>query len=427
MDKVLNIILGGGKGSRLYPLTKQRAKPAVPFGGKSRLIDIAISNSINSGFRKIYILTQYESASLNFHINRSYQFDNFSKGFVEILAASQKEENSGWYEGTADAVRKNMTNFQNHNPEYYMILSGDQLYNMDLEAFLRQHKESGSDITIAATPVNRDDANELGILKIDGDKNIISFLEKPGPDKDITELIIPEDIAMDSGIDRRTGKRFLASMGIYIFNASVMDECLDSEYTDFGKEIIPESIKTRKVSSYVYKGYWEDIGTIKNFYEANLNLASPQPNFNLYDEEAPVFTHRRNLPPSKINSCVFKQALAAEGSIITDAYINYSIVGVRTIIHEGASLDGVYCMGSDYYENAAQKAENRKKGIPDIGIGRSAVIRRAIIDKNARIGANCRIGINQDELKDGDYGNYHIVDGIIIIHKNAVIEDGTVI
>ncbi|MBI9105396.1 MAG: glucose-1-phosphate adenylyltransferase [Spirochaetales bacterium] len=427
MDKVINIILGGGKGSRLYPLTKQRAKPAVPFGGKSRLIDIAISNSINSGFRKIYILTQYESASLNFHINRSYQFDNFSKGFVEILAASQNDYDNGWYEGTADAVRKNMSNFRNHNPDYYMILSGDQLYSMDLKAFLKQHKESGAEITIAATPVNRDDANELGILKIDDEKKIISFLEKPGPDKDISELIIPDDILSDSGIDRRSGKSFLASMGIYIFNADVMEECLDSKYTDFGKEIIPESIKTRKVMSYVYNGYWEDIGTIKNFHEANLNLGSPQPNFNLYDEEKPVYTHRRNLPPSKINSCVFKQSLAAEGSIITDAYINYSIVGVRTIIHEGASLDSVYCMGSDFYESPKQVAKNRTQGIPDIGIGRSAVIRKAIIDKNARIGANCRIGIDNMDRKDGDYGFYHIVDDIIIIHKNAVIKDGTVI
>ena len=216
-------------------------------------------------------------------------------------------------------------------------------------------------------------------------------------------------------------------MGIYIFNASVMEECLDTEYTDFGKEIIPQNIVRRKVAAYVYKGYWEDIGTIKNFYEANLNLASPQPNFNLYDEDKPVYTHRRNLPPSKINSCVFKQSLAAEGSIITDAYINYSIVGVRTIIHEGASLDGVYCMGSDFYETPEELSENRARGIPAIGIGRSAVIRRAIIDKNTRIGANCRIGIDHNDRKDGDYGNYHIVDGIIIIHKNAILEDGTVI
>ena len=427
MDRVLSIILGGGKGSRLYPLTANRAKPAVPFGGKSRLIDIAISNCINSGFRQIYILTQFESASLNFHINRSYAFDVFSKGFVEILAASQKNFESGWYEGTADAVRKNWNNYAVHRPQYYMILSGDQLYSMDLAEFLHQHKESGADITVASTPVSRSDANQLGILKIDQNKRIDSFIEKPGPDLDITELKIPEDSDSYSRREEDGKKEYLASMGIYIFSAKAMEECLDSSYTDFGKEIIPEAIKTKKVNAYVYNGYWEDIGTIKNFFEANLNLASVQPNFNLYNEDTPVYTHRRNLPPSKINSCVFKQSLAAEGSIITDAYINYSIVGVRTIINEGASLDSVYCMGSDYYESESDKNENRKQGIPDIGIGRAAVIKGAIIDKNARIGTNCRIGIDETRRIDGDYENYHIVDGIIIIHKGAVIKDGTVI
>ncbi len=427
MDNVLCIILGGGKGTRLYPLTADRAKPAVPFGGKSRLIDIAISNCINSGLRRIFILTQFESASLNFHINRSYQFDGFSRGFVEILAATQKSAQSGWYEGTADAVRKNWKNYEMHNPDYYMILSGDQLYNMDLTAFLRQHKQSGADITIAATPVSRTDANQLGILKIDSDKKIDSFLEKPGPDLDISELKIPESEGIQSRREEDGRKEYLASMGIYIFNADAMEECLKNDSTDFGKEIIPDAIRNKKVLAYVYDGYWEDIGTIKSFYEANLNLASSHPKFNLYDEEKPVFTHRRNLPPSKINSCVFKHSLAAEGSIITDAYINYSIVGVRTIISEGASLDGVYCMGSDWYETREDRDHNREMGIPDIGIGRGSVIKGAIIDKNARIGSACRIGIDADSRRDGDYGNYHIVDGIIIIHKGAVIKDGTVI
>ena len=427
MDNIMCIILGGGKGTRLYPLTEQRAKPAVPFGGKSRLIDIAISNCINSGLRKIYILTQFESASLNYHISNTYQFDTFSKGFVQILAATQKTASSGWYEGTADAVRKNLNNFRNHRPDYYMILSGDQLYNMDLKAFYRQHKKSGAEITIASTPVDRASADELGILKIDSELGIDSFYEKPGPDKDISELKIPPEAADAAGIIPGSGKEYLANMGIYIFNASAMEKCLDSDFTDFGKEIIPEQIVKSKVMSYVYKGYWEDIGTIKNFYEANLNLASAKPNFNLYDEDMPVYTHRRNLPPSKINSCVFKHSLAAEGSIINDAYINYSIVGLRTIIYEGASLDGVYCMGSDYYETPEQWEENRRNDIPNIGIGKSAVIRGAIIDKNARIGSNCRIGIDHQERKDGDYGDYHIVDGIIIIHKDAIIKDGTVI
>lgn len=427
MNKVLTIILGGGKGSRLYPLTKERAKPAVPFGGKSRLIDIAISNSINSDFKKIYILTQFESASLNQHLSSTYQFDVFSNGFVESLAASLRLNNEGWYQGTADAVRKNMQRFSYHKPEYYLILSGDQLYKMDLQAFLKQHKESGAEITIATTPVTRQDANELGILKIKKNQEIESFLEKPGPDKDISELIIPNDVAKHSGLSENSSKEYLASMGIYIFSAKAMEECLKNESTDFGKEIIPQAIQKRKVMSYVYDGYWEDIGTIKNFYEANLNLASPQPNFNLYDEDNPVYTHRRYLPPSKINSCKFIQSLAAEGSIITDAYINYSLVGIRTIISEGASLDGVYCMGSDYYENPELMAENSRKGIPNIGIGKGSLIKRAIIDKNARIGAYCRIGVDDTQRQDGDYGSYHIVDGIIIIHKDAILADGTVI
>ncbi|PID60719.1 glucose-1-phosphate adenylyltransferase [candidate division KSB3 bacterium] len=427
MEKVLSIILGGGKGTRLYPLTADRAKPAVPFGGKARLIDIAISNCINSGFMKIYILTQFESASLNFHVSRSYQFDDFSKGFVEILAARQNMTQDGWYQGTADAVRKNLINFRTHKPDNYMILSGDQLYSMDLQAFLRQHKESGADITIASTPVSRSDANELGILKIDKEQKIESFLEKPGADLDIRDLKIPRGALSPSSREEAEKKEYLASMGIYIFKASVMEECLATDYTDFGKEIIPEAIKNHKVGAYIYRGYWEDIGTIKSFYLANLNLASPQPNFNLYDEERPVYNQRRNLPPSKINSCMFKQSLAAEGSIISDGFISYSIVGVRTIINEGATLDGVFCMGADYYESPEEQAENKKTGIPNIGIGKGAVIKGTIIDKNARIGANCRIGADDIHREDGDYGEYHIIDGIIIIHKHGIIKSGTVI
>ena len=428
MNRVLNIILGGGKGTRLYPLTKVRAKPAVPFGGKSRLIDIAVANSINSGFRRIYILTQFESASLNLHISRTYQFDAFSGGFVEILAATQSLSNEGgWYSGTADAVRKNLHRFYFRRPTHYIILSGDQLYKMDLKEFLEEHIASGAEITVAANPVDRNRANDLGILKINGEKNIDAFLEKPGPDKDISDLKIPPETMKASGITGNSGKDYLASMGIYIFNAKTMYECLDSDHEDFGRDVFPESVGKRKVNAYIYNGYWEDIGTIKSFYEANLNLATFQPNFNLYDEDAPVYTYRRNLPPSKINSCTFRHALASEGSIITDAYITNSIVGIRTIISEGASLDGVNCLGSDYYETPELCEENSAKGIPNIGIGRGTVIKGAIIDKNARIGAHCRIGIDHDERKDGEYDNYHIVDGIIIVHKDAILKDGTII
>lgn len=421
MAKVLSLILGGGKGTRLYPLTQERSKPAVPFGGKFRLVDIPISNCINSGFKQIFILTQFNSASLHTHINSTYKFDNFSKGFVEILAAEQTFEHESWYEGTADAVRKNFQHYKSFDPDYYMILSGDQLYKMDLDDFLQKHIESGADVTIAATPVTREYANELGILKVDKENRIDTFMEKPGPDKDISELKIP-------GTDKKnTNKEYLASMGIYIFSAAAMEEGLDNSDSDFGKQIIPEMIQHKNVFAYTYDGYWEDIGKISDFFDATLNLASPFPHFNLYDEENPIYTKQRDLPPSKINSCTINNSLATEGSIITDSYINNSIIGIRTIIDEGATLDGVYCMGADRYETMAEKESNAKKGIPNIGIGSGSIIKRAIIDKDVRIGSACRIGVDKKERPDGVYEYYHVVDGIIIIPKKTIIPDGTII
>ena len=424
MTKVLSIVLGGGKGTRLYPLTQARAKPAVPFGGKYRLVDIPISNCINSGFRKIYILTQFNSASLHMHLAHTYFFDSFSKGFVEILAAEQTFEHSGWYEGTADAVRKNFLHFRTQNPSHYIILSGDQLYRMDVADMYRKHVESGAAVTVACTAVTREDANDLGILKANKKNEITEFMEKPGPTKDIADFRIPSE----SQNDRRSkGKDFLASMGIYIFDASAMEECLANEYTDFGKEIIPAAIGKLKVNAYVFNGYWEDIGTIKSFYEANLDLTSVKPRFDFYDESAPIYTHMRNLPPSKMNFSNMNQSIAGEGCIITNASISNSIVGIRTIIESGASLNGVVCMGADYYESDTQRAQNLEKRIPDIGIGKGSIAKGAIIDKNARLGEGCRIGIDDLDRKDGDFGNYHIVDGVIVIPKNAVLYPGTVI
>ncbi len=323
MAKVLSIILGGGKGTRLYPLTKERSKPAVPFGGRHRIVDIPISNCINSGFRQIYILTQFNSASLHMHISKAYNFDRFSHGFVEILAAEQTLEHSGWYEGTADAVRKNFVHFETQNPTHYIILSGDQLYRMDLKAFLDKHIASGADITIATTCVNREDASGFGIMKIDSEQRITAFMEKPAPDMNIDDWKIPEN-ARD-GLPE--GKDYLASMGIYIFNADTMREALDNDFDDFGKEIIPMAIKKSKVQSYVYTGYWEDIGTIRSFYEANLDLTRINPKFNFYDEDQPIYTHPRNLPPSKLNKADMNRSLATEGCVITNAVINDSIIG----------------------------------------------------------------------------------------------------
>ena len=423
MNKVISIVLGGGKGTRLFPLTKDRAKPAVPFGGRYRIVDIPISNCINSGFKQIYILTQFNSASLHLHIAKSYAFDTFSDGFAEVLAAEQSLTHSGWYEGTADAVRKNLVHFRPQKPTHYLIVSGDQLYRMDLAEMFRQHLESGLSLTIACTTVTREDASDFGIMKIDESSHILEFQEKPGPVKDISDYKIPMELRKE----RRGSKEYLASMGIYIFNTALMEEALDNDMNDFGKEIIPAILSKQEVNAYLFDGYWEDIGTIRSFYEANLNLTAIAPEFNFYDEISPIYTHRRNLPSSKINYSTMNQALTADGCIITNAYIANSIVGIRTIIETGASLDGVVCMGADYYETDLEKETNSKQNIPNIGIGRGSIIKGAIIDKNARIGSDCRIGIDQRDRIDGDHGSYYIVDGVIIIPKNGVIEPGSII
>ncbi|MCP5514672.1 MAG: glucose-1-phosphate adenylyltransferase [Spirochaetales bacterium] len=424
MDRIACVILGGGKGERLYPLTKDRAKPAVPFGCRYRLVDIPISNSIHAGIKEIFIVTQFNSDSLHNHISSTYQFDTFTRGFVRIMAAKQSfKSETGWFLGTADAVRKNLASFLVSNPEYFMILSGDQLYRMNLQKFFREHVESGAEVSIAATPVNRETAGALGILKLDDKGFIDTFTEKPGDEKDISEYKMPEKYIVDSKKSER--KEYLASMGIYIFNTKTLLKSLDSDFSDFGKELIPDALSKYKVKGYVYGGYWEDIGTIRSFYEANLNLASISPHFNLYDEMKPIYGRRTDLPPSKVNACTFRNALAGEGSIITDAFISNSLIGIRTIIDSGASLENVYCMGADFYETDEQRKVNRSQGIPNIGIGAGSIIGNAIVDKNVRIGRNCRIGIDNIERKDGTYDNYHIRDGLIIINKNACLKDGT--
>ncbi|MDR0562197.1 MAG: glucose-1-phosphate adenylyltransferase [Spirochaetaceae bacterium] len=423
MSEVLSIVLGGGKGTRLFPLTKDRAKPAVPFGGKFRLVDIPISNCINANLRQIYILTQFNSASLHLHLSQTYVFDSFSKGFAEILAAEQTLDHSGWYEGTADAVRKNLVHFRTQNPDYYLILSGDQLYRMDLRDFLAKHKESGAAITIACTPVDRENASQLGILKANKANVITEFLEKPGPTRDISDFKVPAELKLD----KSKGDMYLGSMGIYVFDAKAMESCLANEKTDFGKEIIPGAIKNLKVNAYIFESYWEDIGTIKNFYEANLELTSVRPRFDIYDERRPIYTHMRNLPPSKMNFSNMNQSIASEGCIITNASIANSIVGIRTIIESGATLNGVICMGADYYESDQQKQKNASEKIPNIGIGSGTLIKKSIIDKNARIGEGCRIGVDNINRPDGNFGQYYIVDGVIVIPKNGVLHPGTVI
>ncbi len=426
-ERVIAIVLGGGKGTRLYPLTMDRAKPAVPFAGKYRLVDIPISNCINSNFKQIYILTQFNSASLHNHISNTYIFDTFSNGFVEILAAEQTNQTDTWYQGTADAVRKNLRHFRDQNADYYIILSGDQLYRMDLQEMLNRHISAGAELTIAAKPISREQATGLGIMGVDQDGIINKFYEKPAPDLDISEYKVGDAFMQESlGVKVGPENEYLASMGSYIFNSKTMEEVLNNDKTDFGKEIIPDVIKQRKVACFLFDGFWEDIGTIKAFYDTNLDLASINPKFNFYDEQMPIYTHRRHLPATKVNFCNISNSLTSEGSIITNAYIVNSIIGVRTIIESGASLDGVYCMGASFYETEQEKRENAKRGIPNIGIGKATIIRRAIIDQNARIGDGCRIGIDDIPRKEGDFAMYSIHDGIIVINKNAVIKNGTV-
>jgi glucose-1-phosphate adenylyltransferase len=425
VSNVLSVIMGGGQGTRLFPLTKERAKPAVPLAGKYRLVDIPISNCINSGFRRIYILTQFNSTSLHSHISGTYKFDLFSSAFVEILAARQTLTDTSWYEGTADAVRKNLTHFLNHDFDYLLILSGDQLYRMDLRRIIGQHAGTSADITIAAIPVNRQDAQSLGILQIGEDRRVARFAEKPADPPLLDSLRLPTEWHAKLGI-KGGGELYLASMGIYVFNRSLICELLDNPHTDFGKHIIPHAISSRRVFSYIFQGYWEDIGTIRTFFEANLDLVSELPRFNFFDMSAPIFSHPRYLPSSKINGAHIDHVLVSDGCIINHARITNSIVGLRTVIGAGTELNRVVILGSDYYESQESVEAHERDGKPRLGIGANSKIENAIIDKNARIGSNVTISPAGKPDKV-DHALYYIRDGIVIIPKNAVIPHGTVI
>jgi len=425
VSKVLCVILGGGQGSRLFPLTKDRAKPAVPLAGKYRIVDIPISNCINSRFRRIYVLTQFNSTSLHSHISRTYKFDQFSAGFVEILAAQQTFNNTSWYEGTADAVRKNLVHFMNHDFDYLLILSGDQLYRMDLQEVIEQHREAGADITVATLPVKAAETPALGIMQIDATGRVIRFLEKPKDAALLEPFKMPPEIRAKAGLAAGPDL-YLASMGIYVFNRQVITALLDNPLSDFGKHIIPHAINTHRVFSYVYQGYWEDIGTIRNFFEANLDLVSELPRFNFFDMNAPIFSRPRYLPGSKINGAQIDHAVISDGCIINRARINQSIVGLRTIIGDGTELNRVVTLGSDYYESQASVERHEREGQPRVGIGAHCKIENAIIDKNARIGNNVTIS-PAGKPENVDHELYFVRDGIIIIPKDAVIPHGTVI
>ena len=425
LSKVLCVIMGGGQGTRLFPLTKDRAKPAVPLAGKYRIVDIPISNCINSRFRRIYILTQFNSTSLHGHISRTYKFDQFSSGFVEILAAQQTFTNNSWYEGTADAVRKNLVHFLNHDFDYLLILSGDQLYRMDFQEVVEQHRETGADITIATLPVGRNEAKACGILQMDDQKRITRFVEKPKEDAVLDTLKISPEMNAELAIPGGR-ESYLASMGIYVFNRNVVTELLDNPLSDFGKHIIPAAIKTHRVFSYVYQGYWEDIGTIRSFFEANLDLVTELPRFNFFDMSAPIFSRPRFLPGSKINGAQIDHAVISDGCIINRARICNTIVGLRTIIGDGTELNRVVILGSDYYESQESVERHEREGQPRVGIGAHCKIENAIVDKNARIGNNVVIS-PAGKAENVDHALYFIRDGIVVIPKDAVIPHGTVI
>ena len=424
-SNVLSVIMGGGQGTRLFPLTRDRSKPAVPLAGKYRLVDIPISNCINSGLRRIYLLTQFNSASLHRHIAQSYKFDQFTGGFVEILAAEQTFSDNSWYQGTADAVRKNLVHFLNHDFEYILILSGDQLYRLDFRRIIAEHAESGADLTIATIPVSRAEAHGFGIMQIDSSLRITRFVEKPKDPAVLDSLRVGGAIQAQLGLDPKE-EFLLASMGIYLFNREVLLKLLNNSLTDFGKHIIPEAIQSYKVYASVFQGYWEDVGTIRSYFDASLDLVAELPRFNFFDMGAPIFTRPRFLPASKINGAEINHGVISDGCILNHCSVNYSIVGVRSIVHEGCNLTRTILLGCDYYESETSIRQYEAKGLPRIGIGRNTHIENAIIDKNARIGENCKISPadKPDKLAPR---LYYIRDGIVIIPKNGVIPHGTVI
>ena len=427
-ENVVAVILGGGAGSRLFPLTGERSKPAVPLGGTYRLIDVPISNCINSAITQIFILTQYNSASLNRHISRTYRFSSFSTGFVEVLAAEQTRENPEWFQGTADAVRQMLPHLRDWRVDTLLILSGDHLYRMDYRKFLERHFTSGADLTISVVPCSPNDAVEFGLLKTSDDGAIVEFKEKPKGDA--LESMRVDTTSFGLTAEESASRPFLASMGIYVFNYDRLVDLLktDNSWVDFGREIIPAAISKYNVQAHLFKDYWEDIGTIRAFYEANLDLASPLPKFNFFDAGAPIYTRSRYLPPSKLHNCDIDNSMVSEGCILNGVKARRSIIGLRSRIDKGTDIEDSIVMGSDFFESITDIQSNLSSSKPHIGIGENTVIRRAIIDKNVRIGNNVSL-VNREEVDNYDHPDraYYIRDGIIIVPKSAVIPDNTVI
>ncbi len=422
LGEVGSIVLGGGRGSRLHPLTALRAKPAVPLMGRYRLIDIPLSNCIHSGLNRIFVLTQFNSASLNRHINSSYKFDTFSGGFVEILAAEQTIESGDWFQGTADAVRKQLRHIKNVPVDQYLILSGDQLYRMDYGTLLETHARKKADITVAALPVDKQSAKSFGIMRVTKRGRINQFVEKPRTDKQFSGLTTPPNLFEEHGIEAK-GKPYLASMGVYVFKASVLEEILENrrDWIDFGRDVIPNSLRTLNVYAHLFHGFWEDIGTVRSYYQVHMDMVVPNPPFQFYDPSHLIYTHPRYLPGSHVYGTAIDNSMLAEGCRITQAAINNSIIGIRSIIRPGTRVERSIVMGADYYEEELSVEESSKIGM---GIGENCHIHQAIIDKNARIGNNVVIR-GSDKLEDTENAQYVVRDGIVVVLKGAQIPDGT--
>ncbi|MBD2481940.1 MULTISPECIES: glucose-1-phosphate adenylyltransferase [Planktothrix] len=429
MKRVLAIILGGGAGSRLYPLTKVRAKPAVPIAGKYRLIDIPISNCINSEILKIYVLTQFNSASLNRHIARAYNFSGFDDSFTEVLAAQQTAQNPNWFQGTADAVRQYLWLFQEWDVDQYLILSGDHLYRMDYREFVQRHLDTNADITLSVLPIDEKRASDFGLMKLDDSGRVVSFSEKPKGDA-LKQMQVDTSML---GLSPEQAKEnpYIASMGIYVFNKDVLIKLLtdNPEQTDFGKEIIPDASDDHNVQAFLFKDYWEDIGTIEAFYNANIGLTQqPEPSFSFYDEKSPIYTRSRYLPPTKILDCHITESIVAEGCILKECRIDHSVLGLRSRVEAGCAIEDTLLMGSDFYQPFSERQSGLQEGEVPLGIGSNTLIRKAIVDKNARIGRNVKI-INKDNIQEAEREDlgFYIRSGIVVVLKNAVIPDDTVI
>lgn len=417
--------MGGGRGTRLYPLTKYRCKPAVPLAGKYRLVDIPISNCINSGFDSIYLLSQFNTASLHKHIQQTYKFDSFGNGFVDILAAEQTDSGGDWYQGTADAVRKNMHHFERHGEVcHYLILSGDQLYQMNFKEMLNRHIANNADITIAAKPMPKSEASSLGVMRVNDGLEIVEFAEKPKDEKVINTFLVGDNLKHN--LKDPNADYCLASMGIYIFSQRVLEEAMSGSEMDFGKEIIPGLLGRKKLCAYIFDGYWEDIGTVGAFFEANLALTEPNPEFDFHKQDKPIYTHCRFLPGAKIFGTKIDRANIADGSVIRADSLERCVIGIRSIIEGETSLKNVIMMGADYYESQEECEYNISRGVPPIGIGRNCKIENAIIDKNARIGDNCVLSPKGKPDKWEAEGLY-VRDGVLIVTKQAVIASNTIV